>query len=133
MAARIFLGLSALLWLPYGIACFLFPDLLASEGSAGLVASNATASTEIRAMYGGLQAAIGVFVGLAALRPRLVQPALLMTGFLTTGLFVSRFAGALVDGGFSAYTLMGLGFELVSAGLAWWLLRREVGPPPLPA
>jgi len=128
MAARIFLGLSALLWLPYGILCLLSPGFLAGESSAGLVASSGTGSAELRAMYGGLQIAIGVFVGLGAFRPALQRPALLMTAFLTTGLATARLLGALVDGGFSAYTWGGLGFEIVSATLAWWLLTRDGTP-----
>ncbi len=128
MAARIFLGLSALLWLPYGIYCLFAPEFLGREGSAGVVASTATGSTELRAMYGGLQTAIGTLVGLAVIRPALVQPALLMTAFLTTGLAVARLSGALIDGGFSGYTLGGLGFEIVSACVAWWLLSRGAAP-----
>jgi hypothetical protein len=57
MAARIFLGLSALIWLPYGLLCFFQPAGLAE--SAGVTFTNATGATELRAMYGGLQAAIG--------------------------------------------------------------------------
>jgi hypothetical protein len=131
MAARIFLGLSALLWVPYGIYCFLEPGSLAAAASAGIAAQNATGTTELRAMYGGLQLAIGVFVGLAALRPALVQPALLMTAALTTGLALARLSGALIDDGFSSYTWGGLGFEITSACIAWALLSR--GPSPQPA
>jgi hypothetical protein len=133
MAARIFLGLSALIWLPYGLYCFFSPGFLAGEGSAGVVAATATGSTELRAMYGGLQAAIGVFVGLAVFRPGLVQPALLMTAFLTTGLATARLAGALIDGGFSGYTFGGLGFEILSACIAWWLLQRGADTDAVPA
>ena len=128
MAARIFLGLSALLWLPYGLYCFIAPEFLATDGSAGVVAATATGSAELRAMYGGLQVAIGVLVGLAVFRPALVQPALLTTAFLTTGLGTARLTGALIDGGFSAYTWGGLGFEIVSACVAWWLLSRGATP-----
>lgn len=128
MAARIFLGLSALLWLPYGILCFFQPGVLGESGSAGLVATTATGSTELRAMYGGLQAAIGALLGLAVFRPALVHPALVLTAFLTTGLGGTRLAGAVMDGGFSAYTVGALGFELVSACVAWWLLSRETAP-----
>ena len=133
MAARIFLGLSALIWLPYGILCFLTPEFLAGDGSAGLVAATATGSTELRAMYGGLQFAIGLLVGLAVFRPGLVQPALLMTAFLTSGLAVARLTGALIDGGFSGYTFGGLGFEILSASVAWWLLHRGTDPAAQPA
>lgn len=133
MAERIFLGLSAVIWLPYGIYCFLAPEFLATEGSAGVVASTATGSTELRAMYGGLQAAIGVLVGLALFRPALVRPALVMVAFLTTGLALARVTGATLDGGFSSYTYGGLGFEIVSASVAWWLLSREPSSAAQPA
>ena len=57
MATRIFLLLSALLWLPYGIYCWLHPSALAE--AAGVAFQSPTGSTELRAMYGGLQAALG--------------------------------------------------------------------------
>ena len=126
MATRIFLFLSALLWLPYGIYCFAQPASLAE--AAGVAFQSPTGSTELRAMYGGLQIAIGVLAGLAALRPPLVRPALIAIAFLTAGLGSSRLVGALIDGGFSSYTGMGLGFELVSASVALFLLSRERTP-----
>ena len=131
MAVRVFLGLQALIWLPYGIFCFFQPGFLGGEGMAGVVAGTATGSTELRAMYGGLQAAIGALAGLALLRPGLVRPALVTIAFLTTGLAAARLSGAALDGAFSSYTLAGLGFEVVSASLAWWLLGRS--PEPVPA
>ena len=113
---RIFLGLSALVWLPYGIFCFFQPTALGEY--AGLLTQSATASTEVRAMYGGLQTAIGVFALLALMRPTLVRPMLLMLAFLCTGLALGRLGGVLADGGLSAYTASGLVFEIASAGFA---------------
>jgi hypothetical protein len=133
MIERIFLGLSALIWLPYGIYCFFAPDFLAGDGMAGVAATTATGSTELRAMYGGLQAAIGALVGLALFRPALVRPALVMVAFLTTGLALARLSGAAIDGGFSSYTWGGLGFEITSASIAWWLLSRQPEPAAQPA
>ena len=127
MALRLFLGFHALLWLPSGLFCLFVPTYL--EGAASLAATPSTGTTEIRAMYGGLQAAIGVFALLAVLRPALRRPALLMLAFLCTGLASARLLGVGVDGAPSAYTLGALGFEVVSAGLAWWFLRRGVAGP----
>lgn len=117
---RIFLGASALVWLPYGVYCFLRPTALGEF--AGLTAASATASTEVRAMYGGLQAAIGAFALLALVRESLVKPALLMLAFLCTGLALGRLGGVVSDGGLSAYTISGLVFEIASAGFAMRLL-----------
>ena len=71
LAVRIFLALSALIWLPYGVFCLIQPQFLA--GAAGVAFTSPTGSTEIRAMYGGLSAytAAGLgfefsFVALAA-------------------------------------------------------------------
>jgi hypothetical protein len=123
MAVRLFLGLHALLWLPYGLFCAFVPSFL--EGAASLAAAPSTGTTEIRAMYGGLQAAIGVFALLALVRPVLRRPALLMLAFLCSGLASARLLGVGIDGAPSAYTLSVLGFETVSAGLAWWLVSTS--------
>jgi hypothetical protein len=119
---RIFLGLSILLWLPYGIYCFFQPHALGE--AAGVTAVSATAVTELRAMYGGLQAAIGALALGGLVRADLERPALLMLLFLGAGLFVSRLAGAALDDSFTGYTLGALGFELASSAAAATLLRR---------
>ena len=123
MAVRIFLGLSALLWLPYGLYCFFAPESLAE--AAGVAFTSPTGSTELRAMYGGLQAAIGLLAGLGALRATLARSALVAIAFLTAGLGVARALGLALDGGFTSYTGMGLGFEFASAAIAVVLLGRK--------
>jgi len=90
-----------------------------------------TATTELRAMYGGLQAGIGTLALLACFRPGLRVPALTTLLFLTGGLALARTLGVAVDGGLSSYTAMGLGFEFASASAAAWLLARP--PEPLEA
>jgi hypothetical protein len=120
---RIFLAFSAALWLPYGLYCFADPGSLAE--AAGVAAGSATGTTELRAMYGGLQAAIGALALAALFRVTLRRPALLCIAFLCTGLFTARLMGALLDGSFSSYTGMGLAFESGSAAIAAWLLARS--------
>jgi hypothetical protein len=128
MIARLFLALSALVWLPYGLYCLAQPGSLAE--AAGVAASTPTGTTELRAMYGGLQAGLGLLALLGALQPGLRRPALLALAFLGAGLFLTRALGAAVDGGVSGYTVFALGFELVTAGGAGALLRHgpERGP-----
>ncbi len=128
MTARIFLGFSALLWLPYGLFCFFQPSYLAEV--AGVAASSPTGTIELRAMYGGLEAALGVLAGLAGLalfRPQLLRPALVTLAFVCSGLFLARLLGAGLGRELSSYTAFGLAFELVSAALAIWLLAHEPG------
>ena len=123
MAARIFLGLSVLVWLPYGVWCFLDPAQLA--GSAGVGFHSPTGSTELRAMYGGLQAALGALALGGVLRVSLERPALIALFFVTAGLASARISGVFLDGSLSPYTIAGLGFEITTAAIAGWLLARS--------
>ena len=123
MAARIFLALTALIWLPYGIYLFFAPGALVDI--AGVAAVTTTGAIELKAMYGGLQAAIGAFALAAALRPTMIHSALLAGCFLFPGLAVARTLAALGAGELSPYTVMGLGLEWGSTALAVWLLRRQ--------
>ena len=126
MGARVFLALSTLLWLPYGVWCFFSPDFLA--GSAGVSFLSPTGSTELRAMYGGLQTAIGALALAGSLRAPLRRPALVSLGFLASGLALARLGGVALDGGISSYTALGLCFEITTAGFSAWFLSREPQP-----
>jgi hypothetical protein len=123
MAARIFLATMAIVWLPYGLYCFLDPGALRSL--AGVVASTPTAMTELRAMYGGLQSAIGALALVATVRPHLERPALVMLAALLAGLAAARLVGLVLDGSWSSYTAMGLVFEIGGSLTAIALLRRR--------
>lgn len=125
MGAQVFLGLSALVWLPYGIFCLVQPSFL--EGTAGVAASTATGTVELRAMYGGLQAAIGVLCALGSVSPTWRGHALITLGFLTAGLGLARLAGVAAGGGLSSYTAVALVFEFGSAGLALTFARKNRG------
>jgi hypothetical protein len=121
MGAQIFLVFETVVWLPYGVYCFLVPAYLAEV--AGVAFQSPTGSTELRAMYGGLQAALGVLTLTGALRETMTRPALLTLAFLCTGLGGTRLLGVLLDGGLSSYTGAGLVFEFLSATLAIRFLR----------
>ena len=119
---RLFLAVSALVWLLYGLLCFFDPAYLAQI--AGVASSSATGTIELRAMYGGLQTALGVLAGVAFFRPSLQRPALVALAFLCAGLFTARLLGALLGADFSPYTMMGMLFELLSSTFATRLLAR---------
>jgi len=122
MGARVFLAFSALLWLPYGLWCFFDPGFLA--GAAGVAFQSPTGSTELRAMYGGLQTALGALALAGMLRAPLRRPALVTLGFLASGLALARLGGVALDGAASVYTVTGLGFEITTAGLSAFFLSR---------
>jgi hypothetical protein len=122
MAARIFLGVSALVWILYGLFCLANPSFL--EGAAGVAASSATGTVELRAMYGGLQVAIGVLCVLGYTSAAWCHNVLTTLGILTAGLGLGRLAGVVLGGGLSSYTTGALAFELAGAVVAFTLARR---------
>jgi len=122
LAIRVFLALSALAWLPYGVFCWVRPGYLAE--AVGVVAASTTATIELRAMYGGLQVAVGLLAAAGVVFEGLRRPSLLLLAFLCAGVGTARFSGVLMDGEFSLYTRYALGFEFVSTALAMHFLSR---------
>jgi hypothetical protein len=122
---RSFLFIVGLIFTAYGVACALDPALAARL--AGLEALNGDGYAELGAMYGGLQTGVGLFLALAAFRPRLQSAALLLL-VLGIGLLAAlRGASALrSDALLTAYTWGALAFEgLVTAIAAALLLRTR--------
>lgn len=120
--SRAFLFASGLLWLPYGVFCLAQPDFL--REAAGVAGQTPTGTTELRAMYGGLQAAIGLLSFAGAFRRDLQRTALVALAFLAGGLLSARVIGVLVDGGVSGYTVGALAIESTLTLLSIRLLRR---------
>ncbi len=121
-AVRIFLALTALLWTPYAVALLIDPAALSE--AANVVATSATGRAELRAMYGGLQAAIGLLALAGAVRPALAPTALATLGTACAGLGLARLGAAAAGDAFSAYTVMALGLELGSLAAVLALWRR---------
>ena len=111
MLENVFLIATAIIFLPYGVICFLKPAMLAE--AAGVSAVSSTGTTELRAMYGGLQGAVGVLAITAFFIPTLVNPFLIALITVSAGLLIGRIAGLIMDGGYTGYTGMALGFETV--------------------
>ena len=132
MAARIFLAVFGLLSVLYGIYCFVDPGFLAAF--AGVASTSTTGTTELKAMYGGLQTGFGALALFGALRPAHAPTILLATIFQFAGLGSFRLMGALAAGDFSSYTSQGIAFELGSTAIAFFLWRslaraRAAGQP----
>jgi hypothetical protein len=121
--ARIFLGLSTLVWLPYGVFLLFQPGYL--HEAAGVAIASTTGRIELRAMYGGLQAAIGLLALAGLVRSDLRRTALTTLAFLAAGLATGRTFGVLLDGEVSSYTAMALVLEWGSTATAVWLLRAR--------
>jgi hypothetical protein len=117
-----FLTFSAVVWLPYGLYCFINPEALAE--TAGVTATTATGTIELRAMYGGLQAAVGSLALAGSLRDAWQRAALMGLFFVCAGLGSARLLAAVSAGELSFYTSLGLLFEWGSTAAAAWLLTR---------
>ncbi|MBD2857399.1 DUF4345 family protein [Spongiibacter sp. KMU-158] len=118
----IFLGLSALAWAGYGIYCFISPEVLNDMGV--ITAVSATGTVELRAMYGGVQTALGVLAAAGLVNAAMQRPALIALAFATGGLFSARLLGALLASDFSGYTAGALVFEFLATAVAVILLRK---------
>jgi Domain of unknown function (DUF4345) len=122
--ARIFLIIAGLMWLAYGVYMLMAPGALA--GTAGVGALNGTGTIELRAMYGGLEGAVGLLALWGALDPRLRRAGLAALAFTCSGLGSIRLTSALLAGEFSTYTKQGLGLEIPLSIIAIWLLVRDL-------
>lgn len=92
--ARIFLILTGVLFMGFGVYYMITPQVLAEM--AGVTATNATGIVELRAMYGGLQIAVGVLSLLAAFSAVWQRVGLLAVLIVYAGLGLVRLASAVV-------------------------------------
>ena len=124
LPVRLFLLVQILSLAGFGLAYFIYPQETANL--SGMLLMAPAAVTDVRAYYGGLQLGLAVWLGLALLRGELLRPALMLLVLLYSALLLARLGGLWLDGGaqqtFNLYAML---FEGVSAGLAFWLLRRS--------
>jgi hypothetical protein len=131
MIARAFLGLQALLFIPYGLYCLVDPGMLA--GAAGVSATSMTGTIELQAMYGGLQVAVGVLCLMGLFRKHLEQVALYTLLFIFAGLAVVRVSLGLMHGDFSSYTVFAMSYEAFCLLFLSWHLLLRPAPTPSPS
>ena len=121
--ARIYLAALAALFVGYGLACLASPSILAE--ATGMELATGTATVEVRAMYGGLQTAVGLLALLALFREDLRAGMLLCLGVILFGLASGRLVGIAIDSDPGSYNYGAFVFEALSASLAFLLLSRE--------
>jgi hypothetical protein len=122
-ATRLFLGFTGLLFAGYGLVCLAAPETVANL--TGLQLSTGTASVEVRAMYGGLQTAVGLLALLAVARESLRTPILLCIAVIFFGLVSGRLVGIAIDPDPGSYNFFAAGYEAASAAVAFALLPRR--------
>jgi hypothetical protein len=145
---QLFLGFNSLFWLPWGFVNLVWPKSWSGDVIPGMNVydlSSAVARTEVRAMYGGLQMAIGVFALIGVFRPRYRDAVLLFFVLALSGLALCRLGGMIAEGDSSyltfslsgispgQYNQVGLAmYELPNLIIAWTLLllrpRAAIAP-----
>ena len=126
MWTKIFLGVNAAVFIGYGLVCLVSPEVVASQ--TGMQLATGVASTEVRAMYGGLQTAVGLLALLGMLRYGLQPAVLLALVFVFFGLASGRLLGIVVESNPGSYNFAAAGFEALFGVLAVTLLSRSSAP-----
>ncbi len=113
--------LHALIWLPWGLLCIV--DIRLIENIIAVSSAVPHGQTDIRAMYGGVQSAMGLMALLACIKPRYFSQFVFALAFIAGGLALSRTFGLFVDGSYGLYTGAVLAYEYFAACSAMlWLM-----------
>lgn len=124
MLGRTILGVSALVFIAYGLVSLISPAI--PSGLAGLDMSNGDAFAEIGAMYGGLQTGLGMFCLLAFLKSDFYRAGLMLLLLGIGAVAVARLISSLVTTDpVSAYTYGALAYEFATAILAATALLKK--------
>lgn len=94
--ARVSLAITGVLFVILGLAFLVEPGRMANI--VGIEADRGRASIEVRAMYGGLELALGVFFLVATSRTRWFRAALAVQALGFAGLAAGRIVGMALDG-----------------------------------
>jgi hypothetical protein len=123
MPSKIFLAAMGLVFAGYGLMCLFVPGTVADATGMGLTSE--VAEAEVRAMYGGLQFAVGALALSGAVRPELERTALISLCFLFAGLAGGRLFAILLASDPGGYNYAACAFEAASLAVAFLLLRRS--------
>ena len=108
-----YLIFTALVWLPWGLICIFNTGMITDViGVSGLSPSG---TTDMRAMYGGFQTAVGLMALLALYDQRYLRQLLVTLAFMGSCLALSRSYGLYIDGSASIYTFGVLSYETFAA------------------
>ncbi len=119
--ARIFLILLGVATAALGVLYAVAPNVITDPTGFGPLTP--TATTDIRATYGGLQLGLGIFLLWAASKPTRYRAGLVALCFMVPGLALSRFLGLLVDGDVKPLMWGVLAFEVVLSVVSVAILR----------
>ncbi|MCA9530237.1 MAG: DUF4345 family protein [Myxococcales bacterium] len=124
LLGRILVSATGFAFVSLGTTFAAFPRRFALR--VGLVARNADALADVRAIYGGLEIGVGLFLIWCALSPRRAFAGAVLGVLVMAAIVGSRAAGSALVPGTTSMTTNALLLEslaLVLNGLAAWLLR----------
>ena len=120
LLARSFLIFTGLVFAVYGAFCIISPQFVAD--TTGMHASD-VAITEIRAMYGGLELALGIFLLYCLRNEKEVETGILLMIFCFAGLATTRAIGLFETGG-DSYNNSAFAYEFISFMMSIFALVR---------
>jgi len=120
--ARIVLTATGLMFFIHGLICFIHPATIGIE--SGLAMPTPGSIIEVRAEYGGLPMALGLFFLAAALKKIQVRTGLLVMVTALGGYASARVVAVLISGQLDSYNLAAIAYEVISVFLGLWALRR---------
>ncbi len=124
LATQIFLGLMALAFCKVGIEALLDPQAVVA--AVGIELTNASAASSMRAVYGGLHLAFGLFCVYGIFREARGPLTLLI--LYTAGFTVGRLTGFVAEGTPNEFVMTWLVTEIVSglmAGGCLYMLNKS--------
>jgi hypothetical protein len=120
--ARILLAVTGLVFFVHGLVCFIHPATIGME--SGLAMPTPSSVIEVRAEYGGLPIALGLFFLAAALQKIEVRTGLIVMLTATAGYATARTLAVAMMGQLDQYNTAAIAYELPTALLALWALKR---------
>ncbi|MDH3655194.1 MAG: DUF4345 domain-containing protein [Myxococcales bacterium] len=120
--ARIVLTATGLVFFIHGLVCFIHPATIGIE--SGLAMPTPGSVIEVRAEYGGLPMALGLFFLAAAIQRIQMRTGLLVMVTALGGYASARVVAVLISGQVDTYNVAAIAYEVFSASLGLWALRR---------
>ena len=120
--AKIYLIGFGLFTLAFGLAYLIAPAAMTKP--AGFDDLSASATTDVRATYGGFQVGIGLFLLYAAKAAERHRPGLWLVVLSIGSVLASRILGVVLDGDLNEFHSSGLAVEFVLTASAIFVLRR---------
>lgn len=119
--ARVLLAITGIVFAVHGVVCFIHPDTIGLE--SGLAMPTPASIIEVRAEYGGLPFALGLFFFAGAARALPIRTALVVLVTVVTGYAVARILAAAIAGEIDFYNSIAILYEVTTAVLGFLALQ----------